>query len=319
MNQKRLWPEPEILLVDGQRLFLFLEGAGKRPQSTQKEAEAGGKKKPQRIISDSEGSRQELSPEDLCRKQPVLLLTPLNPKKLPEKKVWPRRERAEQYVPKRGGEPNGRGASLDRELTRVKYALRSQKRPRQNGHRTEISSPEDNASSEDFPRITRRAQPSFRREAPDVKPVPDPKQQSHAKKPPSAAKRTGGPSGPSSHSRPTRAGPPHQNGEPGSPPSPPRSANDSPAIQRPSGQHRLRQGRQKKYVFESESESESSPGDFAFKRGELKAPGKGVNGADPGSAQSGAAAGRMAERRGGWDADGSEEGWTEEELQKLHR
>ncbi|KAL8168586.1 UNVERIFIED_CONTAM: hypothetical protein K2H54_004840 [Gekko kuhli] len=290
-------------------------GASRRPKSTQKEVEAGGRKKPpRRLVSDSEGSPQELPPEDLCRKQAVITLTPLNYRKLCGKGSWPQRERAERYLPKEEKETDGCRTSSDREPAHVSYSLRSQKQPRQDEPRTESSSAEDNESSEDFPRIKRKTQPSFRREAPNLKSVSVQKQQSDTKKP----QRTGGPSGPPSQSRPPRAGPSRQNGEPESPSSP-RAPHGSPGIQRWDRQ-RLRPGSQKhrKYVLESESESESSPGESEFKRKALKAAGRRVNGAAPSRAKAVAAAGRRPEKRRGWDADGSEV-WTEEELQKLHR
>nr|XP_056707059.1 mis18-binding protein 1 [Euleptes europaea] len=294
----------------------------KKPKSVGKVVEPGGKEKPPHFVSDSEENTQDLSPEDICRKRAVITLTPLNCKKASEKSSWPPRKRAEPL------ESNGGRESVDREPAHrepahLKYMLRSQKQPRQKEPGAENST-EGSDSSQDFPVIRRKAQPSFRREVPNLKSVPDKKQPSDIKKLPSAPERKEDPPGPSLQSRPTGAMSSCQNGKPESP-SPSSLANGSPGLQRWSRQ-RLRQGSRKckKYIFEPESESESSPGDFEFRREKGKAPGQRVDRAEPSSAKSSAAAaGSTSEKRrerdgGGWLSDGSEV-WTEAELQKLHR
>ncbi|XP_077180257.1 mis18-binding protein 1 [Paroedura picta] len=276
-------------------------GASKTPKGIQNEAGLGGKEKPRRSVSDSEGSSPALSPEDICRKQVVVTLTPLDCKKLSAKSCWPQRRRAEPSVPEEGRDTNECGSSLGREPARVKYALRSQEQPRQNKGSTGLSSAQASDSGEDSPRITRKAQPSFRREGPSSKSVPSQKQQRDA--------------GLSSQSRPPRAGPSHRNGEPESP-SPPGPAHGSPGIQR-WNRPRLRQKRPK-YILESESESESSPGDAAQRGAKLGTPGTRVRGADPGSTRAVAAAGRASAKRQERRADSSE-AWADGELQALHR
>ncbi|XP_060117346.1 uncharacterized protein LOC132588902 [Heteronotia binoei] len=258
--------------------------------------------------------KQEISPEDLCRTKTVVPLTPLNFKQLPEKGGWPQRKPAEQQVPKEGRETDDCRMSPDRELTPARHAQRLQKQPRQHECGARSSSAEDDESSDDSPRIRRKAQPSFRRRTPQLTSVSDPKQQSAVKKAPSVPERTKGPPGSCAQSRAARAVPSPPNEQPESP-SPPSLANGSPGAQRWSrGSRKCR-----KYVFESESESEPSPGDSEGSKGKAKAAAaRRGGGAGPSRAKGTAPAGRRPKETPHQDADGSEV-WLEEELQDLHR
>ncbi|XP_048339065.1 nucleolar and coiled-body phosphoprotein 1-like, partial [Sphaerodactylus townsendi] len=299
------------------------QAKGVAGKSVRKAAGPGGTEKPRHLASDSEGNSQDLSPEDLCRKQAVVTLTPLNRKRLSEAISCP---------PPKGAEPRasrGFGTSSGREPPRVEGVLSWQSQPRQEQQAIEgrdSLSAEDSESSQDVPRIQRKAQPSFRREGPSLKLLPDNQQPHGMKQPPSAPpERKDGSPGPSSQSTPAKATSYRQNGHWESRSSP-SSSDGSPGLRR-RHRERLRRGSQKrrKYVFESESES--SPGDLEWKRGKVKAAGQRSSGAGPGSTKpsaAAAAAGNAPEKRREWKAGGEwllegSDVWTEAELQKLHR
>ncbi|XP_054827689.1 mis18-binding protein 1 [Eublepharis macularius] len=288
-------------------------GASRKPKSI--------RKKPQYFVSDSEENNQEFTYEDVCKKRAVVPLTPLNYKKLSEKSGLPQRKPAEQHIPKERRKMNECRTSLGREPAHVKYALRSQKQLSPNEQGKASSSAEESDLSDEFPCIKRKVQPFSRREAGNLKSASDKKQHDDPKMPSSVPKRREEPFGPLLQSRQTGAVPSLQNGKLGSP-SHPSVANGSPGHQR-WNRGRLRQRDPKKNIFESETESETSSGDFEIKEEKLKPSGKRVGGQDPSSAKSLAVVQRTFEKRRGSNGLGSlsdaSEAWTEEELQKLHR
>ncbi|XP_061468626.1 mis18-binding protein 1 isoform X3 [Rhineura floridana] len=289
-----------------------------RLEKTTRQTKPDDKQNSQHCVSDSEESDHEFTIDDVRKKQAVVTLTPLNHKKLCGKNSKnSRHSRRKRNVPKQGGKANGYGRHLaDREPAIFQYPLRSRKRACQTEQVAErVPSTNEDESSDDSPCIKRKAQPSFKRgeESDARKQLPEPR----GTEAPSAL----------SLSRKMRVAHSGQNGKLEEPPgksSSPTLARCSPGFERQARQGSLRRiQKAKKYILESESESETSTREFQLDEGKLEAGAERGNGEISKSAKSLAVAGRTPGKRLLWKARDSfpdvNEDWTETELQKLHR
>uniref|UniRef100_A0ABM5FCB1 Mis18-binding protein 1 isoform X1 n=1 Tax=Pogona vitticeps TaxID=103695 RepID=A0ABM5FCB1_9SAUR len=276
------------------------------------DSEHGNKQNSRRFVSDSEESGCERMIVDAGRKEAVVALTPLNLKKLCGKNSGHvGHSQRESTVVKQGRAPNGlRASKAAGEPARFKYPLRSLKKMHQNEPVVEsFPTTEEDTSTEDIPRIKRKTQLCSKREA--LRRV-----QRDAKKPSSDPRAIGNPP-PSGRMRVSCSGQLEE--------LPRRSPSPDPDRGSPGLERRNKWGPQKskKFVFESESESEAGPEEPRLNPGKQTGAAPRANGHLSHGKEHLAAPGRTLGQRRPWKAVDPlpevSEDWSEKELQKLHR
>ncbi|XP_066486419.1 mis18-binding protein 1 [Tiliqua scincoides] len=308
-----------------ERLSTPLKGTtSKRTESIRREIEPGDGRKPRRFVSDPEESENELVIDDICRKQAVVTLTPLNRKKLCEKnskyKSQLGQKQAEQSIPKQRRKINGHRSSFpDREPAYFKYSLRSLKQVGQSKGIVESFPGTDEELSEDVPHIKRKTQSSFKRGATKRK-------QNDVGKQSSEPRGMGNPSAPTPCSTQARGAYSGQNGKLEE-----LTAGNSSSLRLATGcpgharwnRHGPLRGNQKlqKCIDDSDLESETSTEESPATGIRLKAVPQRAEDGVSSSARS--LAGKSSGKSRGWTAlDSCQDisaDWTDQELQKLHR
>ncbi|KAH0620201.1 hypothetical protein JD844_020215 [Phrynosoma platyrhinos] len=274
----------------------------------------------QHFVSDSEESDPELVIAEICKRQAVVTLTPLNHKHLHEKNFrYSSQPGQKQNVPQQSRETNGCKTSC------MEGKAAASKDPKQvhSQQPTEVSIPgtSGDESDDDIPRIKRKTQPPFKREACR-------REQRDARKQSSqAVKATVNSAALSSQSRTMVVAHLGQDGRleplPGEK-SPPDWAG-GPAGHEERNRKGSCQGIPKATgrVLETESESEASIGERLPKKGRKEVAAVKANGQAASRAESVTGAGRAPGKRQWWSirnslADVNEE-WSNKEVEKLHR
>ncbi|XP_039214570.1 mis18-binding protein 1 isoform X2 [Crotalus tigris] len=137
-----------------------------KSENITRKTECKSKEKLQHLISDTEENYSELIIKDICKKRATVMLTPLEKKRMQEKQHSNRRPRNELNVTKEGGHITCYERNLaDGELDTFNCPLNLLKQHQQIEKVVgSVSCTDEDESSEDIPCIKRKTQHSFKRE-----------------------------------------------------------------------------------------------------------------------------------------------------------
>ncbi|XP_042301708.1 mis18-binding protein 1 isoform X2 [Sceloporus undulatus] len=292
----------------------------RRAERVTREPENGYQQNLQQFVSDSEESDPELVINEICKRQAIVTLTPLNHKHLHEKNFKCSNQPGQkQNLPQQDRETNGcRTSYMEGKAAASKDP--KQVRPQQP---TEVSIPgtSDDDDDDDILCIKRKIQPPFRRGALRRE------QRDARKKPLQVVKATVNSETPSSQSKTMVVAHLGQDGRSETLP----GENSSPDLAGgPAGhQERNRQGSHKGIaqatagVLETESESEANIGERLPKKGRKEVAAAKANGQAASRTESASGAGRAPGKRQWWAIGDSltdvNEDWSDKEVEKLHR